>query len=283
MSLVLIPSTQNHPYLPDGHPTMVPGQLGYPVYLPHQPQPGQTPEPAGHDPYGLTSHLNASIPQHGGYQCMKDYTPPIHQSSNSQAFGASADINADLTSTANAYPIAECSSTFTPSNRSTNSLTPPTISPSQTQFDAIDAPHFCEASAVEGRHDSLYPREEAASQTTYTPSIKRRPRSQYAEPGSARAIYLEKNRKAASKCRTKQKMEQEVLVEKSRETERKNRLLKAELSLLENERRQWLELVQQHMSCPDQRIAIYLQRRADRLGSRPPPPGPSCREEPSTF
>jgi hypothetical protein len=28
------------------------------------------------------------------------------------------------------------------------------------------------------------------------------------------------------------------------------------------------------MSCPDQRIAIYLQRRADRLGSRPPP-GPS--------
>ncbi|KAG9195068.1 hypothetical protein G6011_00188 [Alternaria panax] len=273
MSLVLMPSNQHHPHIPDGHTPVMPGQPGYPVYLPNQPQPGQTPEPAALEQYGLMSHLNASTPQHRGYQYMTNYTPPIHQSSNSQVFSSSA--NANSTSTANPYPIAERGSAFTPSNRSTNSLTtPPTISPSQTQFDANDAPQFYEDCTAKGRHDSLYPKEDAASPTRNTRSGRRRTRSQYAEPGSARAVYLEKNRKAASKCRSKQKAEQEQLVETTREIERRNRVLKAELNLLEQERRQWLDFANQHMNCPDQRIAIYVQNQADRLGSRQPPGPP---------
>ncbi|KAL1796012.1 hypothetical protein ACET3X_006236 [Alternaria dauci] len=254
------------------------GQPGYPVYPPHQAQPAQTPESAGHNHYGLTSHLNAPALRHEGhmgYQYVGDFAPPIHQPSSLHAFGSSADVNANLTSTSSAYPITDHDSTFTPSNRSTRSHITPTISPSQTQFDASDAPQFYEEPTTnKGRHDSLYPKEEAASPTTTPPSGRRRPRLQYAEPGSARAIYLEKNRNAASKCRTKQKREQEQLVDRSRTVERRNRILKAELELLETERRQWMDLANAHMNCPDQRIAIYLQNQADKLGSRQPP-GPS--------
>jgi cyclic AMP-dependent transcription factor ATF-2 len=274
MSLVLMPSDQHFPHIPDGHTPIMPGQQGYRGYHPNQAQLGQTPDSAGHDHYGLMSNLTTSTPHHeghAGYQYMGNYAPLIHQSSNSQPFGSSADVNTNLTSTANAYPVADHASAFTPSNRSTNSHTTPTISPSQTQFDANDATQFYEDTDVKGRHDSLYPKEEAASPMTTPPPGRRRPRYQYAEPGSARAIYLEKNRKAASKCRTKQKQEQEQLVETSREAERRNRVLKAELNLLEQERRQWLELANSHMNCPDQRIAIYLQYQADKLGSRRQP------------
>jgi hypothetical protein len=225
MSLILMPSDQHYPHIPDGHTPIMPGQPGYRVYLPNQAQLGQTPDSAGHDHYGLISHLTTSTPHHEGH-------------AGYQPFGSSADANANSTSTANAYPIADHASAFTPSNRSTNSHTTPTISPSQTQFDANDATQFYEDTDAKGRHDSLYPKEEAASPMTTPPSGRRRPRNQYAEPGSARAIYLEKNRKAASKCRTKQKQEQEQLVETSREAERRNRVLKAELNLLEQERRQ---------------------------------------------
>jgi hypothetical protein len=54
--------------------------------------------------------------------------------------------------------------------------------------------------------------------------------------------------------------------------------LKQELSMIETERRHWLEIAQSHMNCSDQRIALYLQQRADILSKvqpRPrPPPGP---------
>ena len=88
-----------------------------------------------------------------------------------------------------------------------------------------------------------------------------------AEPGSARAIYLEKNRKAASKCRSKQKRRQEELVETARDVERKNEMLKAEVEMLK--RRMWylMELVGQHTDCTDARLDRYLQREADRLAA----------------
>ncbi|KAF1937354.1 hypothetical protein EJ02DRAFT_469759 [Clathrospora elynae] len=106
---------------------------------------------------------------------------------------------------------------------------------------------------------------EASSSTT--PPTGRRRRSEYAEPGSARAIYLEKNRKAASKCRSKQKMEQEALVEKAREADRRNRLLKQEVELLQGELRNLKELVGQHSDCADNRLQQWVQGEADRLAS----------------
>lgn len=93
-------------------------------------------------------------------------------------------------------------------------------------------------------------------------------RSSYAEPGSARAVYLEKNRHAARKCRTKQKKQQEVLVEAARDMERKNRELKAEVEFLRGDMRELMGIIFQHGSCPDQRLSRYVQREADRLGAQ---------------
>ncbi|KAJ4377020.1 hypothetical protein N0V86_006459 [Didymella sp. IMI 355093] len=95
----------------------------------------------------------------------------------------------------------------------------------------------------------------------------RRRGSEYAEPGSARAIYLEKNRKAASKCRSKQKRQQEELVEAAREVERRNKILKAEVEILKSGMRDLMELVGQHSGCPDARLKLYVQREADRLAT----------------
>lgn len=93
-------------------------------------------------------------------------------------------------------------------------------------------------------------------------------RSSFVEPGSARAVYLEKNRHAARKCRTKQKKHQEVLVEAARDMERKNKQLKAEVEFLRGDMRDLMGLIFQHGSCPDQRLSRYVQREADRLGAQ---------------
>jgi cyclic AMP-dependent transcription factor ATF-2 len=269
MSLVLAPSNQHHLHMSDRNPPMMPGQAGYPVYFPSQPQSGETPSPSGYGSYELTSPQHTSNRQHGRYHYMGEFPPPMPQTMNSQTFASGANINATVAPPAKAYPIVESSSTFTPSNRLANSNATPTISPSQTQFNSHDASQFYDDDDpdAKGRCDSLYPKEEE-SPTTATPSSTRRRRSEYAEPGSARAIYLEKNRKAASKCRNKQKMEQEVLVERAREAERKNRIMKAELHLLQSELRDLKELAGQHANCPDQRIALYLQKQANRLASQ---------------
>ncbi|KAK7178781.1 hypothetical protein DPSP01_013547 [Paraphaeosphaeria sporulosa] len=97
---------------------------------------------------------------------------------------------------------------------------------------------------------------------------RRRRSSDKAEPGSARAVYLEKNRHAASKCRTKQKRQQEDLVETARDAERKNKVLKSEVELLKSDLRGLMELVGQHHECPDGRLRTYLQLEADRLSQR---------------
>ncbi|KAF1954347.1 hypothetical protein CC80DRAFT_359264, partial [Byssothecium circinans] len=101
------------------------------------------------------------------------------------------------------------------------------------------------------------------------PSPKRRTRrrrnSSAAEPGSARAAYLEKNRKAASKCRNKQKQQQDELVETAREVERKNKVLKAEVELLKSDMRDLVGVVGSHVACPDKRLKIYVDRKAETL------------------
>jgi hypothetical protein len=104
----------------------------------------------------------------------------------------------------------------------------------------------------------------------------RRRKSENVEPGSARAVYLEKNRKAASKCRTKQKKQQEELVETAKTVERKNKALKAEVELLKGDMRELMELVGRHTDCPDSRLKTYIQREADRLAAGAPksPPVP---------
>lgn len=96
--------------------------------------------------------------------------------------------------------------------------------------------------STKSRCDSLQPNLESYSPTTPQTQSGRRG-SEYAEPGSARAIYLEKNRKAASKCRSKRKRQQEELVETAREVERENKILKAEVEILQNSIRDLMELV----------------------------------------
>lgn len=271
MSLVLIPSNHHHhPHMSDGYPPTMPGQTGYPVYHPNQGQPEETPAPAGYGSFTHTSPTSTSVPQHAEYQYMGSFPPPMSHSTNSQSFVSGANVNINVAPTANTYLGAQGGSAFTPSNRSANSITTPTFSPSQTQFDPTDASQFYEDDDddAKGRCDSLYPKEEEVSPTTTAIASTKRRRSEYAEPGSARAIYLEKNRKAASKCRSKQKMEQETLVERAREVERSNRMMKAEVHMLQTELRGLKEYAGRHANCRDPRIAIYLQRLADRLASQ---------------
>lgn len=74
------------------------------------------------------------------------------------------------------------------------------------------------------RCDSLQSSFGAHSPTMSKSQVGRRRGSDSAEPGSARAVYLEKNRKAASKCRSKQKRQQEELIETARDVERRNKI-----------------------------------------------------------
>jgi hypothetical protein len=133
-----------------------------------------------------------------------------------------------------------------------------------------DASTNCQPTPTKLRHDSLYVKEQEQSPNTKQTTVGRRRKSEFAEPGSARAIYLEKNRKAASKCRSKQKQEQEALVERARDAERRNRILRSEVDLLQEELRNIKEIVAQHADCPDRRLGQYLQRQADRLAGIPP-------------
>jgi hypothetical protein len=89
--------------------------------------------------------------------------------------------------------------------------------------------------------------------------------SEPVEPGSARSIYLDKNRKAASKCRRKQKEHEEDLVELARNVERKNKVLKVEAAILRDSKQELLHMVAQHVNCPNSRMGAYLQREADRI------------------
>ena len=143
--------------------------------------------------------------------------------------------------------------------------------------------------STKSRCDSLQSNSESYSPTTPQTQLGRRRRSEYAEPGSARAIYLEKNRKAARKCRSKQKRQQEELVETAREVKRQNKILKAEVEILRNSMRDLMELVGQHSDCPDACLKLYLRCKADWLatgGARntlPSPLSSSSHPSPSSI
>ncbi|KAH9859229.1 hypothetical protein J1614_012245 [Plenodomus biglobosus] len=147
------------------------------------------------------------------------------------------------------------------------------ISPLQTRFNLnttlIDSNNF---STLPGHYlrdkvDIPQARYESSSPAQVPSSSGGSRRSENAEPGSARAIYLEKNRKAASKCRNKQKMQQEDLVETARDVERRNFLLKAEVEVLRGVMQELMMVVGQHNDCADGRLRAYVQREADRLAS----------------
>jgi hypothetical protein len=117
------------------------------------------------------------------------------------------------------------------------------------------------------RTDSARSSQDSGRSSTSQRSTGRKRKSEIVEDGTPRAIYLEKNRKAASKCRSKQKQQQEDLVEEARTHERRNKLLKAEVEMLQHRLRDLLEIVGQHTNCPDSRLSRYVQREADRLAA----------------
>ncbi|KAJ4354223.1 uncharacterized protein N0V89_005957 [Didymosphaeria variabile] len=174
-----------------------------------------------------------------------------------------------------------------------DTLDPTTIAPLQTRFDgdpiAYDSHESNVSFSTEGSAYSAAStapsqwsyamdrqaymdkgrRESVQIQVESTPGATgSRRTSDKAEPGSARAVYLEKNRQAASKCRTKQKRQQEDLVETAREVERKNKVLKSEVDFLKSDLRGLMELVGKHNECPDGRLRRYVQLEADRLSAR---------------
>jgi hypothetical protein len=176
---------------------------------------------------------------------------------------------------------------FTAANALAHPHSPATISPLQTHFDTeqtsptsqcgpnFDSPDVHMPMKYESSDNSRQATYSSSSDTkndsrspkAKLPSGGRRRKSESVEIGSARAIYLEKNRKAASKCRNKQKRQQEDLVEEAREVERRNRLLKAEVDMLRAGMRQLMDHVAHHTECPDSRLQMYVQREADRLAT----------------
>lgn len=192
------------------------------------------------------------------------------------------------------HPVSTSQANWIPMNasRSSSSDLNNAISPLQTCFDSQSLSNASISADGCGRSPTASPfdhwnadaeedahlqKRRCSSDTTYKggmspPTTKRtrggRRASENVEPGSARAIYLEKNRKAASKCRNKQKVQQEELIESARECERKNRLLKAEVDLLKADMRDLMAVVSRHTECPDKRLQTYVQKEADRLAAK---------------
>lgn len=79
-----------------------------------------------------------------------------------------------------------------------------------------------------------------------------------------------KNRNAARKCRNKQKKEQDELVEKVRDVEQTNKLLKTKVAILEKDLGDLMEIVGQHRYCLDNKLSMYVQREAHRASSTDP-------------
>lgn len=223
--------------------------------------------------------------------------PPIYNKTASKHpftdFGTRSGTNATIApfgvSTTSVYPS---SAIFAASNAHRNPHDAATVSPLEAGFDVDHAspssdsklsfdshmqnsvplnfiPFTNEAdlSSSKRRCDSLQSTCDTQTPNTGPSQLGQRRGSEYAEPGSARAVYLEKNRKAASKCRSKQKRQQEELVQTARDVERRNKILKAEVELLRGGMRDLMELVGQHSECPDTRLKLYVQREADRLAT----------------
>jgi hypothetical protein len=189
------------------------------------------------------------------------------------------------------YPT---SSTFTASANITKSQGAPNVSSSRHLFNpdkpcpqtfgssasnpsnALQLAHSVKIQTLPHHSDSLQSSHGTYPATTENRSAGRKCKTDSSTPSSARALYLEKNRKAASKCRNKQKREQEDLVEEARKSEFKNRLLKAEVEMLRSDLNGLMDIVGLHAHCLDSRLTLYVQREADRLatGNMTSPPFP---------
>jgi hypothetical protein len=196
-----------------------------------------------------------------------------------------SDMNASPAgSTVDIYPT---SATMTASNAQQDTYTTATISPLNTHFHVEQVSPLSDTkSSIGSQRFTFAPSDyspftndaDSSSSNHHCDSLHsntkphfsqakagRRRGSKYVEPGSTRAIYLEKNRKAANKCRSKQKQQQDELVETARDVERRNKILKAETEILKSGMRDLMEVVSKHTECPDARLKLYLQREADRL------------------
>lgn len=235
----------------------------------------------------LPSNLTHSSPE-----CHKFHNKPSSEHSFNN-YKAPPSINAPLE--VNTLGMHSSPAMFTASNTTIAAHLPASISPLDTRSDVDYAspgsdtkPSFesqmrnisplnyatyangIESPLLKHRCDSTQGNFDSQSSPMPQAQMGRRRGSEYAKPGSARAVYLEKNRKAASKCRSKQKRQQEELVETARDVERRNKILKAEVDMLKSDMRDLMELVGQHSNCPDARLRLYVQREADRLAHRGP-------------
>jgi hypothetical protein len=101
----------------------------------------------------------------------------------------------------------------------------------------------------ERHRDSFEPSYVALPPATPQAQMRRKRCLRSAEPATARATYLERNRKAAKKCRSKQRRQQEELVETARAMERQNKALKAEVESLQVRVLGLMQLIGQHADC----------------------------------
>ncbi|KAF2736698.1 hypothetical protein EJ04DRAFT_575120 [Polyplosphaeria fusca] len=91
------------------------------------------------------------------------------------------------------------------------------------------------------------------------------------DSNATREEYREKNRRAASRCRSKQKREQERLVETARDVERRNKMLKSEVAMLQGDMGSLMQMAGTHNRCAGRRLSTYMQREADSLTREAPP------------
>ena len=197
---------------------------------------------------------------------------------------------------ASSYRLQELA-TFSPSQTCHDNIHTPASSRSSVSSrrlaDATGEQHLkiteteTSTSPTQYRCDNISGYTKAAVSDTKRSKGGRKRNPEFVEPGSARSVYLDKNRKAAKRCRSRQKQHQEDLVEQSRDLERRNKILNVEVAILRDSKQGLLSMVAQHVDCPDSRMDVYLQREADRiaveaenysklraqlLGSTSPPP-----------
>lgn len=94
-------------------------------------------------------------------------------------------------------------------------------------------------------------------------SLEHTPQSHSGDPSRER--HLEKNRQAASRCRMRQKRKVEELERLAKESQWMNKLLNNEATKLRAELGTLKNIAAEHSNCPDDRLAKYIQRVADRL------------------
>ena len=258
------------------------------------------------DPQGSTNRLELSIPNfptsQGQYLFVSDIrhansstaadAKPIQPSPDTAASSDFQHFNdpSSLSSVGNG-PLYITHPSFTALNApDMKVLDSYTVSPLQTRFDSDPSTHASNNScSPDGSvHSALthstfaqWPdaiehlsppqkrrRESTGNDGDSSPyTTGRRRKTENVEPGSGRAVYLEKNRKAASKCRSKQKKQQEDLVEAARDQEHRNKVLKSEVEMLKSDLRDLVELVGAHNDCPDTRLRRYVQLEADWLAA----------------